>query len=103
LQREAVEAGKSEAIDAIVRRWAQVRQRIAEQYPDGSEDKALYGLPDNYPPYHYDRIYRGTASVVAIGAPGETTAFCSGTVVAENLVLTAAHCFARKTKGTANS
>jgi hypothetical protein len=96
--RAAVDAGDQAAVDAIVERWANVREQIVTALPDGTEYKALYGDPDNYPPWRYDRVSRDAAAVVAIGDPdpGSNRARCSGVLVAEDLVLTAAHCFANQ-------
>ena len=71
-----------------------MRGTVVATLPDGTEYKALYGAPDYYAPWRYDRIFSDAAAVVAIGEPGRNTARCSGVLIAEDLVLTAGHCFA---------
>jgi Trypsin-like peptidase domain len=90
----AVNAGDKGAVDAIVERWQEVRGMVVATLPDGTEYKALYGAPDYYAPWRYDRVFSDAAAVVAIGEPGRNTARCSGVLIAEDLVLTAGHCFA---------
>jgi V8-like Glu-specific endopeptidase len=84
--RDAVkrgDAGMDERREAV-RGLADVRQEI----------KAIYGTYDNYPPWSYNRIFSNARSVVAIAEPGQTRmALCSGVLVAQDLVLTAGHCF----------
>ena len=92
--RAAVDAGDPTTVDRIVARWSEVRAMVVETLPDGTEYKAVYGAPDYYPPWRYDRIFRDSAAVVAIGEPGKNTARCSGVLIGEDLVLTAGHCFA---------
>jgi hypothetical protein len=70
-----------------------MRSQVTDVFPSSELHKALYGANDNYDPWRYAVIYRQSASVVAIGEPGETTARCSGVLIATDLVLTAGHCF----------
>lgn len=80
-------------VSAIVQQWAESRTTVADMFPDSDDYKALYGPPDNYDPWRYDVIFRQSRAVVAIGEPGNTTARCSGVLIAADLVLTAGHCF----------
>lgn len=93
--REALESGADEkTLRPIVERWANLRLSITETFTDSEDYKAMYGPLDNYDPWRYDLIFRQSSAVVAIGEPGASTARCSGVLIADNLVLTAAHCFA---------
>lgn len=86
LYRTAVARGAQGLVDRreAVRGLAQVRQEL----------KALYDEYDNYPPWSYERIFHNAMSVVAIAEPGQSRqALCSGVLIAEDLVLTAGHCF----------
>jgi Trypsin-like peptidase domain len=93
--RAALDAGKPADAESIAKQWRELRAQIGAALPDGDdpEYKTLYGASDNYAPWRYDRIFTDAAAVVAIGEPGEDTAICSGVLVAENIVLTAGHCF----------
>jgi hypothetical protein len=92
--REAIEKqADDKVVTAIVREWAENRALVADAFFDSDDHKALYGPPDNYDPWRYDLIYRQSRSVVAIGEPGAFTARCSGVLIANDLVLTAGHCF----------
>lgn len=86
-------SGDQAALDAILTRWSELRSTIAAVFSDGSQYKAIYGFQDNYPPWRYQRVHRDAASVVAIGEPGRNTSRCSGVLIAQDLVLTAGHCF----------
>jgi hypothetical protein len=84
--REAQERGAagSNDRDRAVRGLAAVRKEL----------KAIYGAYDNYPPWSYQQIFTNAQSVVAIAMRGQTQkALCSGVLIAEDLVLTAGHCF----------
>ena len=81
------------AITAIVRQYVEARRIVADAFTQSDEHKALYRSAENYDPWRYDVIYRQARAVVAIGEPGDTTARCSGVLIADDLVLTAAHCF----------
>jgi hypothetical protein len=85
--RAAVDTGNQLAVDQIVARWSEVRatvvETLPETLPDGTEYKAFYSAPDFYPPWRYERIFRDSAAVVAIGEPGKNTARCSGVLIAE--------------------
>jgi V8-like Glu-specific endopeptidase len=82
-------------ITAIVEEWARLRALVVSFFPDSQEAKAFYGPLDNYDPWRYDRIFRQSRSVVAIGESTATAppSRCSGILIAADLVLTAAHCF----------
>jgi Trypsin-like peptidase domain len=84
LYEQAVEDGNAAARNAAVENYATVREQL----------KAIYDTYDNYPPWSYDQIHRNTNAVVAIGEHGASRAICSGVLVGQDLVLTAAHCFA---------
>lgn len=93
--RQALQQKADEkVITAIVRQWANSRRAVADMFPDSDDHKALYGPPDNYDPWRYEVIFRQARGVVALGEPGNTTARCSGVLIAADLVLTAGHCFA---------
>lgn len=81
-------------VTELVREWLRLRQQIVRTYTDSDEGKAIYDDPDNYAPWRYERIYRQSPAVVAIGAPGASRPRCSGILIASDLVLTAGHCFA---------
>jgi hypothetical protein len=80
---QAVADGNTTARDAAVENYATVREQL----------KAIYDTYDNYPPWSYDQIHRNASAVVAIGEHGASRAICSGVLVGQDLVLTAAHCF----------
>ncbi|MBP2490885.1 hypothetical protein JOH50_006681 [Rhizobium leguminosarum] len=92
--RSAVDDGDAAMVSKIVSRWREVRQTIGAALPDGTQYKALYGAADFYAAWRYDRIFAQSAAVLAIGEPGQSSPRCSGVLIAEDLVLTAAHCFA---------
>jgi hypothetical protein len=89
----ALEAKNDKRAKAIAERWAEMRSQVTEVFPASEMYKALYGANDNYEPWRYALIYRQSAAVVAIGAPDSKTARCSGVLIADDLVLTAGHCF----------
>jgi hypothetical protein len=80
---QAVGENNADVRDAVVERYATVREQL----------KSIYDTYDNYPPWSYGQINRNTNAVVAIGEPGASRAICSGVLVGQDLVLTAAHCF----------
>ena len=80
-------------ITAIVRKYAEARRQVADAFTQSDEHKALYRSAENYDPWRYDVIFRQARAAVAIGEPGDSTARCSGVLIAADLVLTAAHCF----------
>ncbi|WP_170378657.1 trypsin-like serine peptidase [Ruegeria atlantica] len=77
----------------LAREWRWLRVTIADFFPDTPGFKAIYGRVDNYPAWRYSRIFEDSASVVAIAKAGSNRAVCTGVLVAEDLVLTAGHCF----------
>jgi hypothetical protein len=97
------------AAEKTKRELRQVYRKAQERGPAGSNDrdqavrgfaavrkelKAIYGDYDNYPPWSYQQIFTNAQSVVAIARRGQTKqALCSGVLIAEDLVLTAGHCF----------
>jgi hypothetical protein len=91
--RAAVQAGDDAAVRRIASEWRTLRGQVVAALPDGTEYKSLYGLPDYYPPWSYERIFADAAAVVAIGEPQKLRPLCSGVLIARDLVLTAAHCF----------
>lgn len=91
-----VEAYSSASPDervVIARQWRELRIAIGEHFTDTADFKALYGHIDNYPTWRYGRIFDDSAAVVAIAHSGRS--ICSGVLVAEDMVLTAGHCFKR--------
>ena len=93
---EAVEQGNESKRLEIVRNWIEVRGAIANFFTDAPDLKALYGRIDNYETWRYGRIFEDSAAVVAIADPDQDRAICSGVLVAEDLVLTAGHCFKKE-------
>ena len=89
----ATTAGDLVAATATAREWTRIRPRIAEVFTSDVQYKALYGPSDNYAPWRYGRIHQQSPAVVALGLPGQTSALCSGVLIAADLVLTAGHCF----------
>jgi len=81
-------------IEELAREWSRLRGQLVRTYSESDESKAIYGDPDNYAPWRYDRIFRQSPAVVAIGAPGASRPRCSAVLIASDLVLTAGHCFA---------
>ncbi len=80
-------------ITAIVRSYVDARRIVADAFTQSDEHKALYRSAENYDPWRYDAIFRQARAAVAIGEPGDSTSRCSGVLIAEDLVLTAGHCF----------
>lgn len=82
----------------LVTEWATWRTSFVDAFSDSQEAKAIYGALDNYAHWRYDVIFRQAPAVVALGEPGAAESRCSGVLVADNLVLTAAHCFSGEPK-----
>jgi hypothetical protein len=90
----AMKSGRGAAATRpLALQWANVRGVVAETFSDSDEYKAIYGPFDNYPPWRYEVIFQQSPAAVAIAEPGRTTSVCSGVLLADDLVLTAAHCF----------
>lgn len=83
--------------DAVARDDDAARRQAVSGYAEVRQQlKAIYDTYDNYPPWSYQQIFANSQSVVALGRPGERNqAICSGVLIASDLVLTAAHCFAQ--------
>jgi hypothetical protein len=90
----AVQGGSVAEAAEIASDWADLRVTIYDVFRDDPQRKTIYGSPDNYAPWRYARIFEQSHAVVAIGEPGQNRSLCSGVLIAADLVLTAAHCFA---------
>ena len=98
--RQALSDKNNQARSAAVRELADVLREFRYDPQVTHTLKAQYGELDNYPPWSYARIFQLSKSVVAIGEPGDNATnyfepFCSGFMVAKDLVMTAGHCFSR--------
>ena len=86
-------AASPEEREQIAREWRELRFTIGDHFPEAADFKAIFGRVDNYSTWRYSRIFDDSAAVVAIADPSRDQAVCSGVLVAEDLVLTAGHCF----------
>ena len=76
------------------------RKRLAQQFLKVRRtQKAQYERNDQYPRKRTERIFKNSRGAVALAERDALGSFCSGVLVARDLVLTAGHCFARVLPG----
>ena len=69
---------------------------LSELYREAKTlSKAIYGSDDRYPPSTYEKIFQRSRGSVGIFALGASRPFCSGVLIARNVVLTCLHCTER--------